>query len=280
MSEKPESDLLSDAMQNLYRNADQTRSKFGGDTTAAARYYKDFVGFISAVASASSGETAPHLLDVGCGAGWSSFFLTKAGFRVTGVDLNPDAFEPPVTDTLILQAGSALKLDFDDRTFDVVTAYQCIEHLPDPELGLNEMIRVLRPGGVLAIVGPNLLSPLFPIRQLMNELIRGQSVFRRTTGLARHPYGNTAPEHFGAFFSTLFRLASKLMDSDATFTMREPDYTPPFHGDNDACYLCNPTDLIKFVRGKGFTILQTGRPGRPPFSNLFASGTWFAARRL
>jgi SAM-dependent methyltransferase len=279
MSEASEGSGLNDAIQDMYRSANLTRLKFDGDLTAAAGYYKDFVEFISTVVPVVSGDRPLHILDVGCGAGWSSYFLTKAGYRVTGIDLNPDVFEPPVTDGLVLQRGSALKLEFHDRSFDVVTAYQCVEHFPDPELGLNEMIRVLKPGGVIAIIGPNLVTPALPVRQLLKQIISGQMKFRRNAGLARHPYGNTAPELAGAVFLTSARLVRKLFRADAVFTMRKPDSVPPFHGDNDACYLCNPTDLIKFVRHRGFTILQTGRPGRPPFSYLFASGTWFAARR-
>ena len=38
----------------------------------------------------------------------------------------------------------------------------------------------------------------------------------------------------------------KLLSRRATFSMRAPDTNPPFHGDNDSCYLCNPTDLLRY----------------------------------
>ena len=61
--------------------------------------------------------------------------------------------------------------------------------------------------------------------------------------------------------------------------MREPDITPPFHADNDACYLCNPTDLILYFKRNGFVIERRGNPGRLPLAYLFASGTWVAVRK-
>jgi ubiquinone/menaquinone biosynthesis C-methylase UbiE len=46
---------------------------------------------------------------------------------------------------------SARELPFDDALFDVVTCLEALEFMPDPEATLNELIRVLRPGGLLFI---------------------------------------------------------------------------------------------------------------------------------
>ena len=72
---------------------------------------------------------------------------------------------------------------------------------------------------------------------------------------------------------------AKSMRRSPHFTMREPDTTPPFHADNDACYLCNPTDLVAFFRSRDFTVERRGKPGRLPLAYLAASGTWVAARK-
>jgi hypothetical protein len=74
-------------------------------------------------------------------------------------------------------------------------------------------------------------------------------------------------------------LAGKLASRSANFSMREPDLAPPFHADNDACYWCNPTDLIHYFQERGFEILAHGRHGRLPLAWLFAGGTWVAARK-
>ena len=66
----------------------------------------------------------------------------------------------------------------------------------------------------------------------------------------------------------------------ARFSMRTPDLTPPFHADNDACYLSNPIDLIKFFRENHCQVIQNGAYGRLPFTYLLAGGTWIAARKM
>ncbi|HEU5116751.1 MAG TPA: hypothetical protein VFT74_08770 [Isosphaeraceae bacterium] len=54
---------------------------------------------------------------------------------------------------------------------------------------------------------------------------------------------------------------------------------PPFHADNDACYLCNPVDLVKCFRQRGFRIERKSKPAGAPLVYLFAGGTWVAARK-
>ena len=267
------------AIQDLYKTGSETRKQFGDSLTAATGYYSSLVEFVTRVASPTNGSTQRRLLDVGCGCGWSSFCFARAGYRTSGVDLNASVFEPPRTADLILTEGSALNLPFQNESFDVVVTYQCLEHIPDPESALQEMIRTCKPGGIICVVGPNLLSPFIPLKDIGKDLLKGHITRRRTLGMPRHPYGNTTAERFRALLSISSLLAKKLLDPRPGFEMRVPDINPPFDGDNDACYLCNPTDLVKFFRGSGFRILQNGKHGRPPISRLFAGGTWIAVQK-
>jgi hypothetical protein len=61
--------------------------------------------------------------------------------------------------------------------------------------------------------------------------------------------------------------------------MRFPDLRPPFHSDNDACYLCNPLDLVKFFRSRDCTVVKNGKDGRPQLSWLAATGTYVTFRK-
>ena len=70
------------------------------------------------------------------------------------------------------------------------------------------------------------------------------------------------------------KLTGKLARRTPSFTMRTPDPNPPFHGDNDACYLCNPVDLVAYFKGKGWRVERKGKPGRPSLVHLFVTGTW------
>jgi hypothetical protein len=75
------------------------------------------------------------------------------------------------------------------------------------------------------------------------------------------------------------RLVRKLVSPRPSFTMRVPDLMPPFHADNDACYLCNPVDLMRFFPRAGCDPVQVGKHGRPKWTAILAGGTWFAARK-
>ncbi len=275
---KPPSNMkLDETLQDLYRTADKTRAEFSNNAERAVAYYGELVKFVSQIQPASR---ANDLLDVGCGSGWSSFSFARNGYQTTGIDLNSRSFEPPSAHNLTLLEGSALALSFADCMFDIVVAYQCLEHMPDPELALREMTRVCRTGGIICIVGPNLVSPFLPIKALIKECISGQIVLKRKQTTPKHPYGNTAGEHIQSFLKVSAILSRKLLTSQPSFTMRVPDVRPPFVADNDACYLCNPTDIVRYFQNGSFRILRKGKDGRSAVSNLLAGGTWVAAQRL
>lgn len=91
-------------------------------------------------------------LDLCCGHGNVAAGLCKAGARVTGLDFSPAMLEiarASVSEARFLE-GDAMSLDFEDSSFDVVTIGFGIPHVPDPPRVLEEVRRVLRPGGRLA----------------------------------------------------------------------------------------------------------------------------------
>jgi SAM-dependent methyltransferase len=263
----------------LYREGRGVRAVFGTDQERALTYYADLVEFVTGVAGTPREGRPGRLLDVGCGSGWSTLAFARAGFEATGIDLNPRAFEPAPEERLDLREGSAVAIQFPADSFDLVVCYQCLEHVSDPRRALDEVSRVCRPGGVVMIVGPNLMSPVTGLVYISKPSSWSSLRFRRTPHMPRHPYGNTVPEVLATAVVRTGQLAAKLLSSDPSFTMRDADDVPPFHSDNDACYLCNPTDLIAYFRRRGFRIERRGRPGRPWPLYLLAGGTWIAARK-
>jgi SAM-dependent methyltransferase len=262
-------------LHDLYRRADRVRCTFP-DAATARTVYGRYVDFVATHAPAGA-----KLLDVGCGTGWSSYFFAEAGFSTIGLDLNPDAFETPTLPNLTLAAGSGVELPYPDASFDVAAAHQTLEHIPDPLRMLDEMLRVLRPGGLLCIVGPNLISVGNCLRALVNA---GQNrplrrVFIRGPGMPKHPFGNTVPEAAAQLVVTLGRIARKSVERVPRFLMREPDLVPPFHGDNDAVYLCNPLDVARYLERRGCAILRTVALGRSTLTRMIAGGTWVAVRK-
>jgi SAM-dependent methyltransferase len=272
---------LTDALseqQRLYSDSGGAVRAKGFTEESARAYYAEYVQFVLRRVDRPGGR----LLDVGCGGGWSSYLFARLSFDVTGMDLNPASVEAPPAANLRFAQGDARALPFDDGAFDVVASYQALEHVPDPQAALGEMLRVLRPGGLVCVVGPNLLSALASLRGLGWYVWRNRpvaTIFVRRPGMPRHPWGNTIPEVLALFVRNAFLLASKLVSPRARFSLRAPDTRPPFHSDNDACYLCNPVDLVKFFRSRGCTVVKNGRDGRPPLTWLVATGTYVAARK-
>ncbi len=92
------------------------------------------------------------LLEVGCGRGHLVKHLVHRGVEVVGIDANPEAVERSVSDNVIMM--EATSLDFSDESFDNVASFHAIEHIPDLDRALGEMVRVLKPGGRMLLVYP------------------------------------------------------------------------------------------------------------------------------
>lgn len=99
-----------------------------------------------------------RVLDAGVGTGaMSAAFHKQIGrpFQLDGVDISTSMLEQAGlrlrTQEIALTLGRAdlHRLPYPDKTFDVVLAAHVIEHLPDPQLALVEMYRVLKPGGIM-----------------------------------------------------------------------------------------------------------------------------------
>jgi ubiquinone/menaquinone biosynthesis C-methylase UbiE len=99
---------------------------------------------------------AMRILDVGCGPGTITAGLAarvELG-HVTAIDAVPEIIEKAAADfprpNLTFATGDVYALGFPDASFDVVHAHQVLQHLTDPIAALREMIRVTKPGGLIA----------------------------------------------------------------------------------------------------------------------------------
>jgi ubiquinone/menaquinone biosynthesis C-methylase UbiE len=97
-------------------------------------------------------------LDAGCGTGFLSLELAARGHRVSGIDFAPAmlaaARKKAAAQHLSVgfEEGDAEQLRFASASFDLVISRHVLWTLPHPEAAIDEWIRVLRPGGRLAIV--------------------------------------------------------------------------------------------------------------------------------
>ena len=99
------------------------------------------------------------MLDAGCGSGYGCALLAASGAaQVTGVDLAQTVLEavaPTMPAGVTLTPGDLGSLEMADDSFDVVVCFEVIEHMEDPFPVLDELIRVLAPGGLLLVSSPN-----------------------------------------------------------------------------------------------------------------------------
>jgi SAM-dependent methyltransferase len=99
------------------------------------------------------------VLDVAAGEGYGSALLAGVARSVVGVEINADsvrhaqaAYAKP---NLRFLQGDAAKMPLADACVDAVVSFETLEHLQDQETFLNEIRRVLRPGGLLLISTPD-----------------------------------------------------------------------------------------------------------------------------
>jgi len=118
-------------------------------------------------------------LDVGCGAGYAAVALAQRGFDVDAIDPVPAmldatrsrALRHAVKPRVRTASGDVHSLPFEDHAFGLVIALGVLPWLPSVVRPLQEMGRVLRPGGCLVVTTDNLWSLRWWVEPLNNPLI-------------------------------------------------------------------------------------------------------------
>jgi 2-polyprenyl-3-methyl-5-hydroxy-6-metoxy-1,4-benzoquinol methylase len=101
-----------------------------------------------------------RVLDVGCGLGFFSERVSRAGAVVTACDLGPNLVEATrerVGCAAVVADALAMRDQFGSGSFDAVISSECIEHTPDPLRAVDEMCAMLKPGGYLSLSTPNVV---------------------------------------------------------------------------------------------------------------------------
>lgn len=116
------------------------------------------------------------LLDVGSGPGFFVHEASNAGFSAQGLEFNREAVEYGMkVGGVRLTQGDILQANFPDRSFDVVTLWHVLEHLPRPVEVLEKIRALLTRGGILVAAVPNfhsLQSRIFQARWYHLEVPR------------------------------------------------------------------------------------------------------------
>ena len=181
---------------------------------------------------------AGRLLDDGCGTGNFLRLAERAGWQATGVELSERAARFAVQQGLDVRQGTLAEQKFPSDYFDVVTLWDVLEHLAGPREEIDEIYRVLKPGGTLIVRVPNTrfqLMKAFYRERLRDHLAgtslqadfhlshftsgtlrfllqsRGLSVFREESGVSENAVtGGDVPLWFKRWYCVLMRGLGKL----------------------------------------------------------------------
>ncbi len=119
-------------------------------------------------------KSGEKILDVGCGFGRHAYEAARRGAQVVTLDAGREEVEGVLgTLALMIEAGElsrdakvaviqgdALHLPFPDNHFDHVICSEVLEHIPEDSAAMAELVRVLRPGGTMAVTIPRFFPEL------------------------------------------------------------------------------------------------------------------------
>jgi SAM-dependent methyltransferase len=129
-----------------------------------------------------------HILEVGGGQGGLTALLYPRS-QVTNIDLNPQYAQALCNQQKRVRfiCGDATALPFDNHSFDAVTMFDVLEHVPDHEKAVSEALRVLKPGGFLLISSPN-ENWRFPYYRFMKSICPSEAEITAEWGHIRRGY--------------------------------------------------------------------------------------------
>ncbi len=154
---QPEFDAYARDYAELLR--DPIRERFAAESGFFARRKLQIIsGFYDRLGV----DTRPlHWLDVGCGSGGLLRMGGPLFARSAGCDPSPGMLQS-CADLEVRRQPSIEEIPYDARSFDFVTTVCVYHHVPEADrpLLMGEVLRVLRPGGVLAVIEHNPLNPV------------------------------------------------------------------------------------------------------------------------
>jgi len=203
-----EADIAAFYPENYIVYIEPTRTRF---SARERLYLKNRLGYTHLEAPASSrprtvDDVIPwvpngKLLDIGCGNGEYLLRMKSIGWQCKGVEFNDKAVSICRSHGLDIFQGDLAAANFEDASFDFVTAHHLIEHVPDPHTLMKEITRITRPGGSVLIRTPN-----------------SESLGRNFFG--RHWYANDVPRHLYLYSEDNLKLLASQHGLECSRTLK------------------------------------------------------------
>ncbi|MDQ8188449.1 class I SAM-dependent methyltransferase [Pelagicoccus sp. SDUM812002] len=148
-------------------------------------FYREKMRAIHRIAPEQSPQ---EILEVGGGqSGLSSLLYPQA--RITNLDLDGSFAEAPCNQkpNVTFVQGDATQLPFPDNSFEMITMFDLIEHVPNDQAAMDEARRVLKPGGHLLLSTPNLYWK-YPYYSFLKKFCPTEEVLFEEWGHVRRGY--------------------------------------------------------------------------------------------
>ena len=141
------------------------------------KFYETVFDRLAATLDAKNGSS---IVDVGCGIGAHSVRLANRGFRVTGIDFAQGVLDQAksrveilgLSDRVQFQQQDLLELTLPADSYDYVLCWGVLMHIPNVELAIAELMRIVKPGGKLIIGEGNMHSLQARSMHFLKRLLR------------------------------------------------------------------------------------------------------------
>jgi 2-polyprenyl-3-methyl-5-hydroxy-6-metoxy-1,4-benzoquinol methylase len=184
------------------------------------------------------------LLDVGCGVGQVVKDLKTQGFCAHGIDVSETSIELARIHSETCQVYDGRQIPFPNETFQAVGAFNVLEHVEDPVSFLDEMSRVLRPGGRMVVSSPNFL-----------RVLGWKDYHPRMRGIGQKW------KNLKGLLARKKRYSAN--GNDIVFEKMIPIIRPDPMPDDDATVVTNSLDLQRYFRVRGYRRIKVSCVDRP-----------------
>ncbi len=241
---EPHGATTTTALRKFYWDRSEHATRTG--TPKDDRYYERYL----MVAHETLPLAEAYILEIGAGSGRSLELVSECRplAKLFGTDLAQDCMRMMRTNNCPASSlvGDGLNLPFSDNSFDAVMCCEVLEHMPNVEETLEEVLRVLRQPGYLVVGTPNHGSLWTPLEDFWRGNSRkGMGVHARTDALAW-------------WIRNLGLNVVKRMRRSHRFLYMDPILDDEHcGGDSDAANYSCPLDLLRFLDAKGAKLLTT-----------------------
>lgn len=136
------------------------------------------------IAKSLNGKSGSTLLDAGCGSCRHSPRLAKHGMKVTAVDYSEYIVEKAkeslavqgLENDIEVRQEDLLNFSFPDNSFDYILCWGVLMHIPEVEVAISEVSRVLKPGGVIVLSEVNMNSIEVNSIELLRPFLRKKNI--------------------------------------------------------------------------------------------------------